>query len=428
MEDTDYILTVEKTFVVLDESFTENGGSYTLNYTIKGKNDKAITEADAATVSWIDNGVATQTFETKFEVVNGVGQGHIQIHLLRLENNEKLEGTLLVKKGRLQRKIKVITIRKQSFVPAWVGTEIYGNLGNGANKNNRAHVTAMFTIPESCPKELFPMNVYLSVGDLDIRNASGMELPVVREADNDWYSSGEISSVYQGKEPDYKFVYTADGPGVQRVYFENILNQENGYEGTLYIEAEYFETMRRKFKYSTNLVSITVQGLNKYDAVGSGVQDEVIYYRLVPQKKGANVQFDMLLAERSDNDQGTGNDNPANAQGKDEFLLYSQYLDYYEDGEEPDAGVTAFDCKFYPDESNNWWQTNNPQGGRMLMFKPRTEVLSSPSQGTGRYSIYMKTNRARSAEVIHIASNDNRLGPVLPEDANEDNPGIYGGR
>lgn len=70
------------------------------------------------------------------------------------------------------------------------------------------------------------MNVYLSVGDLDIRNASGMELPVVREADNDWYSSGEISSVYQGKEPDYKFVYTADGPGVQRVYFENILNQE----------------------------------------------------------------------------------------------------------------------------------------------------------------------------------------------------------
>ena len=129
VEDTDYILTVEKTFVVLDESFTENGGSYTLNYTIKGKNDKAITEADAATVSWIDNGVATQTFETKFEVVNGVGQGHIQIHLLRLENNEKLEGTLLVKKGRLQRKIKVITIRKQSFVPAWVGTEIYGNLG-----------------------------------------------------------------------------------------------------------------------------------------------------------------------------------------------------------------------------------------------------------------------------------------------------------
>lgn len=429
VEDTDYILTVEKTFVVLDESFTENGGSYTLNYTIRGKNDKAITGADAATVSWIDNGVATQTFEPKFEVdVDGVGQGQIQIHLLRLGNNEKLEGTLLVKKGRLQRKIKVITIKKQSFVPAWVGTEIYGNLGNDASKNNRAHVTAMFTIPESCPKELFPMNVYLSVGDLDIRNASGMELPVVREADNDWYSSGEISSVYQDSEPDYKFVYTADGPGVQRVYFENILNQKDDYEGTLYIEAEYFETMRRKFKYSTNLVSITVQGLNKYDAGGSGVQDEAIYYRLVPQKKGANVQFDMLLAERSDNDQGEGNANPTNAQDKDEFLLYSQYLDYYKDGEESDAGVTAFDCTFYPEQSATWWNKNNPQGGRMLMFKPRDKVLNNPPQGRGKYSIYMKTNRARSAEVIRIASNDNRLEPVLSEDEDGDNPGIYGGR
>ena len=272
------------------------------------------------------------------------------------------------------------------------------------------------------------MNVYLSVGDLDIRNASGMELPVVREADNDWYSSGEISSVYQGKEPDYKFVYTADGPGVQRVYFENILNQEDGYEGTLYIEAEYFETMRRKFKYSTNLVSITVQGLNKYDAVGSGVQDEVIYYRLVPQKKGANVQFDMLLAERSDNDQGAGNANPTNAQDKDEFLLYSQYLDYYKDGEESDAGVSAFDCTFYPEQSATWWNKNNPQGGRMLMFKPRDGVLNNPPQGRGKYSIYMKTNRARNAEVIRIASNDNRLGPVLPEDEDGDNPGIYGGQ
>ena len=40
------------------------------------------------------------------------------------------------------------------------------------------------------------MNVYLSVGDLDIRNASGMELPVVREADNDWYSSGPLPSLW----------------------------------------------------------------------------------------------------------------------------------------------------------------------------------------------------------------------------------------
>ncbi len=430
VEDTDYVLTVEKPFVVLDESFTTNGGSYTLNYTIKGKNGKTITDADEATVTWIDNGVATQTFEPTFSVNgSGVGEGHIQIHLLQLGTNEKQEGTLLVKKGRLQRKIKVITIKEQTFVPSWVGTEIYGDLKTDPSKGNRAHVTAMFTIPESCPDELFPMNVYLSVRDLDIRNASGMVLPVVRAGDKEWYSSGDISSVYNDSEPDYKFVYTAEGPGVQRVYFENILNQVNDYQGTLYIEAEYFATMQRKFKYSDSHMSISVQGLAKYKADESGidVKDEVIYYRLVPQKRGANVQFDMLLAKRSDVDQGETN-SPANAGAKDEFLLYSQFLDYYLDGEESDAGVeTAFDCSFYPEQSTAWWNKYNPQGGRMLMFKPRTEILNNPPQGTGKYSIYMKTNRARSAEVIRIASNDNRYEPILSQDASADDPDIYGG-
>ena len=52
---------------------------------------------------------------------------------------------------------------------------------------------------------------------------------------------------------------------------------------------------------------------------------------------------------------------PFNAGEKDEFLLYSRYLDYYEDNETGQAGVDAFDCTFYPDESAAWWPTNNPQ-------------------------------------------------------------------
>lgn len=423
VEDANYILTVEQTNYVLGEEFTGRG--YTLNYTLKGKNGTAISAGDKPEVTWLDgNNVATASIGNTFNVVNGVGDGSIQISLLPMGDNEKLEGTLLVRKGMLQRKIKVITIKEQEFVPSWIGTEIYGNL---ESDSNRAHVTAMFTIPETCPEELFPMNVYLSVWDLDIRNASGMVLPVVRDGDRVWYSSGEISSVYEDREPDYKFLYTAEGPGVQRVYFENILNQANGYEGVLYIEAEHFATMQRKFKYSDSYMSITVQGLNSYDAGASGINDEAIYYRLVPQKKGATVQFDMLLAERFDVDHQWETNNPANAGAKDEFLLYSQYLDYYKDGEESEAGVEAFDCTFYPDESAVWWNKNNPQGGRMQMFKPRAEILNNPPKGTGRYSIYMKTNRASSAEVIRIASNDNRYEPILPEDASADNPNIYGG-
>ncbi len=44
---------------------------------------------------------------------NTVGYGEITVNLLRMGENDKLEGTLLVKKGRLQRKIKVITVKTQ---------------------------------------------------------------------------------------------------------------------------------------------------------------------------------------------------------------------------------------------------------------------------------------------------------------------------
>lgn len=415
VEDQDYILAVEQTAYILSEK--DAGRQYSLTYTVSGKGGTTIADSDKAEVSWIENGVAQQGIGHSFAVDgNNVGTGTITVSLLPMGSNEKLEGTLLVKKGRLQRRIKIITIKEQTFVPSWVGTEVYGSTEDG-----RAHVTAMFTIPESCPEELFPMNVYLSVSDLDIRNASGMVLPVVFDGDEEWYSSGEIDP-----EPGYKFVYTADGPGVHRIYFENILDQVEGYTGTLYIEAEHFSTMKRDFRFSDSRLSITVQGLSEYTS-GTGPADEAIYYRLVPQKKGANVQFDMLMAERSENDQESGIANPQNAGVKDEFLLYSQFLDYYLDGEESSAGVENFDCTFFPDESEVWWTANNPQGGRMLMFKPRDEVRDNPPKGEGTYSIYMKTNRAKSAEVIRIASNNSRYAPVLPADADDANPGIYGG-
>ena len=138
----------------------------------------------------------------------------------------------------------------------------------------------------------------------------------------------------------------------------------------------------------------------------------------MPQKRHANVQFDLQLLDE-------GNDTEFNAGEKDEFLLYSQYLDYYVNGEEEQAGVSEFDCTFYPDASETWWQDNNPNGGRMLMFKPRSEILDNPPKGTGKYSIYMKSNRPKSAEVVRIASNVPGRDAVLGDDNGSD--GKYGG-
>lgn len=421
VEDKNYILTVEKTFEVIDEGQVQ-GGTYTFKYTLKGKNGIRITEADRPEISWIDNSVASQGIDEVFSIENNVGNGSINITLRPLGNNEKLEGTLLVKHGRLQRKIKVIMVKKQSFVPAWIGTAVYGDIDMENPTQGRSHVTVMFTVPENCPAELFPMKVYISVNELDVRAESGMNLTVVRSADKEWYSSGDITP-----EPDYKYMYTVEKPGVQRVYFENILSQSESYTGNLYIEAEHFATMERMFTFSNTRKSITIEGLKAYSNVPNNnpdefAKDEYVLYRLVPQKKNAVVQFDLQLREKTgDEIEGDQQGNPFNADAKDEFLLYSKYLSDYQNPSE--AGVLSFDCKFYPTEADRWWQEHNPQGGRMLMFKPINTVATE----TGRYSIYMHTNRAKSAEVVRIASNQQILPPVLPGDADDVNTNMYGG-
>lgn len=399
VEDNNYILTVEETSYILS-SFNQDR-TYTLNYTLEGKNGPQLTEADKPEVTWLDgNNVAFPTLTNTFDASSG--EGSIRITLNPLNNNEKLEGTLLIKKGKLQRKIKVIAIKEQVFTPAWVGTQVYGSV-NGSNKESRAHVTVMFTIPETCPEELFPLRVLVSTNELDVRSAAGIALPVINDGDEGY---GEPNGI------GYKYVYIADAPGVQRIYFENVLNHGDQEKGKVVIEAEHFETVDKTFTYSENQRSITVDGLNEYNATDPSEEnfpdDEVIYYRLVPQKRYANVQFDMLMKDLE-------NDSPINAESNDEFLLYSQHLDYYKDGEENQAGVTAFDCTFHEVDDSKWGDV-----GRMLVFKPRQP--QNPTAGTGRYSIYMKTNRAVSAEVVRISSNQQNSPSAWPG-----NSGTYAG-
>lgn len=395
VEDNNYILTVDKTSYILGEEYANN--AYTLTYSLKGKNGTTVSEADKPSISWLDgNRVAGPSIGGSFTVTDGIGEGQIIISLLPLGNNEKLEGTLLVKKGKLQRKIKVITIKEQSFSPAWVGTQVWGEIDDNNPTENRAHVTLMFTIPETCPEELFPLRVLVSTNELDVRSAAGVALPVINDGDEGYGKPNGIG---------YKYVYIADAPGVQRIYFENVLNHDNGEKGKVVIEAEHFETITKTFTYSDSQYSITVTGLKDYNAQNPSEEnfpkDEVIYYRLVPQKRYANVQFDMQMTNLANNQ-------PFNAEPNDEFLLYSQYLDYYKNGEENQAGVQTFDCTFWEVDASNWGSV-----GRLLMFMPRNP--QNPTAGTGKYSIYMKTNRAVSAEVVRISSNQKGSPSALPD-------------
>lgn len=389
VQNSEYVLSVNQTAYVLEESYA--GKTFAIDYTLKRLDGSGMTESDKPAISWLDNNVAAYGFSDTFTITGDTGKGRIVVNLNQLGGNDvMLQGTLLLKKGKHQRTVKLILIKEQQFIPSWVGTQVYA--GTLSGNVNRAKVTAVFTIPESCPEELFPMNVYVSVDELDVRSESGMQLAVVTAGSDGYY--GVDNGV------GYKYVYVAEKPGVQRIYFENKLSQEDGHEGHVMFEAPYFETLTKSFKYSGKQYAITVSGLYEYGNDGTPLpggyaEDEVIYYCLVPQKRYADVQFDMVMMDLE-------NDRPFNVGDKDEFLLYSSNLDYYKDGETTEGGISDFDCTFYDVDSSV-----PSSDGRILMFKPN-------EAGRSEYSIYMKTNRPVSAEVVRISSNQREYNSMLP--------------
>ena len=401
VQNGEWILAVERTSYVLDASKVPDDGRYTVGYTLKRSDGQAVSSSDGADVTVTGSDGLVLNHRPDFNVQGGEGIGTVTFDLDPPGADEQVHGyDVLIRKGKLQRTVKVIVVRTQQFVPAWVSTQVYGEVGD---KDSRANVTAMFTIPETCPAELFPLNVYISTENLDARSEMGA-MTVVIEGSEDWY--GEDTGT------GYKYVYPVSGPGSYSVYFENILNQEQDASGTMTFEAECFKTMRKTYTFARHERTITIDGHNS-----SVDSSNVLITVTVPQKRGAAVQFDMVMMDLGGS-RPSFDPEPVNVGKNDEFLLYSQNLDYYKNGEESLAGVTEFDCTFYPIDEEVW---QTATGGRMMMFMPRRP--QNPAAGTGRYSIYMKTNKARSAETVRIASNQRDSRAVLHE--NGDASGNY---
>jgi hypothetical protein len=381
-------LSVSETEVVLGED--RAGGTLELEYTITSEQN--LTQADAATISWMEgNAVAAHSVNHNFVVNGNEGRGTLTLQLLEMGDNNILEGTLVVKKGRLQRAIRVVLIKTQSFTPVWATTQIYGgNIGELA--------TCKFSIPEDFPH--FPFNVYVSVNSLDVRTeTTGRVLPVVRKGDEGWYGVDN--------ELGYKYVYTVTEPGVQRLYLHSILTHENGGTDDIMLEAEFFNTETKVFNYVTHQNAINVADLESYNI--SGVNDEAVYYRLVPRKINAPVRFDVLLQNVS---MGEDMASAINAEEGDEFFIYTRSLDVLENAELGMFDIPAGwsnECNFYDVDDSYWQQDIN---GRMKMFMPVNPNKSGSE--TGHYTILMKTNRAKSDDMIRIASNDHAFRSALP--------------
>lgn len=368
VQDSEYSLAVEKTSVVIGEEEFHTPNTYYLHYTLKALKGQALTQAD---VAWMEgNNVALHAFSHTFDA--STGQGTIIITLNDMDGLQKREGTLTVKKGRLSRRIKVVTVKEQSFEPAWITTNIYG-VGTGEN------VTMMFTIPEECPQELFPMDVLISVNDLDVRNESGMSLPVINASDEGYGQDNGLG---------YKYVLTVTGTGKQRVYLETILEQHTGDAVEVTIEAKHFASLTKVATFQSQVDQwILLHSLRSFSATQPA--DEVIYYHMVAQKVNAPVELPSHLGKDIEwNADHTVRSYTAMApETGDEFLIYSKYLNH-------DESRSDLNFHFYPVDEDKW-----STGGRVHGFVP--DHLAS-DQGA---VFHLLTNTPRSAEVVRIASN-----------------------
>lgn len=368
VSDNDYRLAVDKTSVVIGEDEFVSPNTYYLYYTIESLGGGELSQAN---VSWLEgNNVAATAFTHTFDASSG--RGTIAVTLNDMGDLSMREGTLLVKFGRLSRKIKVVTVKEQNFEPAWVTTNIYGG-------QTGEHVTMMFTISDDCPEALFPMEVLVSVEALNVRNESGMVLPV-RNSGSEGY--GEDNGI------GYKYVLTVNRTGVHRIYLETILNHASGGSSDITIEADHFRSLTKIYTYTANPydLQIALDNVRSYSAATQDdPQDEVIYYYLVPQKINAPVNLESHIDKITYNEDGTSVKEVFTPSSTDEFLFFSRSLDHNED--------TYF--IFSPINESEWGT-----GGRVHGF---TVKEGSLVDGSAVFS--MKTNVAESAEVVRIASN-----------------------
>ena len=369
-------LSVDETFVIIAESDFKTPNEYFLFYDLKSNGSGA---ASAAEVSWAEgNNVAMSRFDHTYN--KATGRGTICIELNPMGDLQKREGTLVVKSGRLSRKIKVVSVKQQTFQPAWITSNVYG-------VDTGEHITMMFTIPEECPEELFPMDVLISVNEIDVRSESGMTLPIITKEDSRF---GESMGC------DYKYVLKVENTGVQRVYLHTILGHKEADQVNLTIEAKNFKPLTKTaiFRAETDY-SIILDNVRHYSA--DIPADEVIFYYLVPQKINAPVEIETHLGENGQWNTSTQmyDYTPVDPSKDDQFLFYSKYLNHNEN-----PGVEQY-FNFIEVDQSMW-----SSGGRVHLFT-RTDLAPTADKGA---VFHLLTNSPVSAEVVRIASNPESNG------------------
>ena len=389
-------LWIEQTsYVLSSDIYAGTNWSFPYKYTNNSRGDSV-----APTISWIDNNVAYSEITNNYNTSTGEGTVTLNFYPM-YEGNEQQVGSLLIKHGKLQRKVTIYIIRTQYFTPSWISAQVYGV----AHEN----VTLMFTIPETCPEALFPFTVLISANHLDVRSDSGQQLPVYIKGEEGYFGTD-----WEGI--NYKYAYTVTAPGKHRLHMHSILKHNDGDEEAVHLEADFFETITKTVifsGYETAHRRVFVEGLHNYG--NAYAHDEELYYMLVPQKKAAPIVFTLILQERQNDGSYTAyNHTAGDKANQDEFIVYTKYLSFYDEYFQDNPGQ-------YEDIKNLAWEGeiiffNEAQwttSGRMMAFRPfnyNNRVTEDPDglQTDGSYNIYMLTNSSYNKDVVRVGSNTSK--------------------
>ena len=391
-------------YVLSSDQYAGTNWTLPYKYTIDNRGS-----AEAPTVTWLDNNVAYDNITNNYNKTTGEGEITLRLYPM-YEGNEQQVGSLLIKKGKLQRKITIYIIRTQVFTPSWISSQVYGVADE--------HVTLMFTVPDTCPDALFPFTVLVSVNHLDVRSSSGEQLPVYIKGEEGYFGND-----WEGI--NYKYAYTVTEPGKHRLHMRSILQHQDGDTESVHLEANFFETITKTAifsGYDQVHRRIFIDNLHAYGNIYA--DDEMLYYMLVPQKRAHPLVFTIMLQERQADgtykpyDHAPTYNSPEwHKNGCDEFLIYSKtfsdYRTYYDNNE--DVYEEIQDLAWEGDVilfSEDTWSTN----GRVMAFRTQ-DYKTSPStsdmyglQDDGTYNIFLLTNSTNNNDVVRVASN-NHMSP-----------------
>lgn len=377
------------------------GGSI-LNYTVDlgyyltKRDNSSVTAEDKPVVEWADGcEISTMSPINDFMVQESGNYNEVTVtldNLGGLDTKQYISGSVVISKGLLQRKVNITILKSLDFTPVWISTQVNADAGE--------NLTLLFTIPEECPDELLPFDVYISAANVDLRHIEGRELPVITyEGNPDEYGKDIYATqadINDGKPIGYKYVYTVTAKGDQRIYFHNLISRKDlNLTEWVTIESPLFNTVQKTiiFNASQNY-RITMPGLKV--STSEDVYDENVKYVLVPQKKNAPVDLGLVFTQLT----GDGNnkvENDIEVGSNDEFFLYSEYLSHLNGH----GANTTCNCQF-EDFNRDLWGS----GGRIHAFRFKFPDDQNYTYGQDKgYMIHMITDKAKSEEIVRISSN-----------------------